>query len=87
VESGSPGDIRFTVRAAKAAPRTVLEMEIWDSTKKAAHKQSRSLQNFAAGETKNFDFTWTPTTPGQYWINLGIYGPKFAPNYSWSEHL
>jgi hypothetical protein len=87
VESGSPAGISFALRADKQAPRTVLEMEIWDSDNKPVNKQNKSGQDFAQGETRTFDFSWTPAKPGKYWINLGVFGPKFAPNYSWSEHL
>jgi CubicO group peptidase (beta-lactamase class C family) len=87
VESGSQATISFTLRAGKAAPKSVLELEIWDSENKAVNKQSKNGQDFAAGESRNFDFLWTPTKPGKYWINLAVYGPKFTPNYSWSEHI
>lgn len=87
VDSGSQATISFTLRAGKAAPKSVLEMEIWDSDNKPVNKQSKYGQDFAAGEIRNFDFTWTPKRPGRYWINLGVYGPKFTPNYSWSEHI
>lgn len=86
-DSGAPATISFRLRADKAAPRTVLEMEIWDSDNKPVNKQTRSAQDFAAGETRDYDFTWTPAKPGRYWINLGLYGPKFTPNYFWGEHM
>lgn len=85
--SGSPVTIGFTLRAGKAAPKSALELEIWDSENKPVFKQTKSGQDFAAGESRRIDFQWTPDKPGKYWINLGIYGPKFAPNYAWGEHL
>ncbi|WP_137862991.1 MULTISPECIES: serine hydrolase [unclassified Sphingomonas] len=87
VASGSPVTIGFTLRAGKAAPKSVLELEIWDSENKAVYKQTKSGQDFAAGEGRRIDFQWTPAKPGKYWINLGIYGPKFTPNYAWAEHI
>ena len=79
--------IGFTLRAGKAAPKSVLELEIWDSENKAVYKQTKSGQDFAAGDGRRIDFQWTPAKPGKYWINLGIYGPKFTPNYAWAEHI
>jgi CubicO group peptidase (beta-lactamase class C family) len=87
VASGSPVAIGFTVTAGKAAPKTNFELEIWDADNKAVHKHTISRQDFAAGESRRIDFVWTPEKSGRYWINLGIYGPKFTPNYAWSEHI
>lgn len=85
--TGAPVTIAFTLVAGKAAPNSALELEIWDSDNKAVYKQAKSGQDFRAGESRQIDFEWTPTKPGKYWVNLGIYGPKFAPNYAWSEHI
>jgi hypothetical protein len=65
----------------------VLELEIWDEANKPVHKQNISGEDFAAGKSRRIEFVWTPPTPGKYWINLGIYGPKFTPNYAWNEHI
>jgi len=85
--SGSPVKIGFDVRAGKAAPGSVLELEIWDEANKPVHKQNISGEDFTAGKSRRIEFVWTPTKPGKYWINLGIYGPKFTPNYAWNEHI
>ena len=81
--SGTPVEITVTAKAdGKAAPDSVLEIEIWDTADKSVFKQSRARESFAAGEARTFTFTWTPTKADTYQVNLGIYGPRFTPNYA-----
>lgn len=71
----------------KAAPGTVMEMEIWDESGKPVNKQNRQNENFAPAETKTFNFSWTPVQPGVYTVNIGVYGPRWTPSYSWNVKL
>jgi hypothetical protein len=66
-----------------AAPDSILEMEIWDASGKTVFKQHKANENFAANETRTYEFSWTPTTAGEYTVNLGAYGPKWMPSYAW----
>ena len=85
---GKQGIITVIVHSvSRSAPDSVLELEIWDETTKAVNKQSRTAENFLKGESKTYEFTWTPVKAGKYTINLGIYGPKWNPNYSWSQDM
>jgi CubicO group peptidase (beta-lactamase class C family) len=86
VSAGAATSISFMLQSDKPAPKSVLELEIWDAQNKTVNKQNLTGQDIPAGSGKVFDFVWTPTKPGRYWVNLGVYGPKFSPNYSWSEH-
>jgi len=84
--SGSIGNaipIRFTARdAGKAAPGSVIEFEIWDSSDKSVYKEHKSSENYAAGEVKPYTFKWTPTKPGTYTVTLSAYGPRWTPSYA-----
>lgn len=71
----------------KGAPRTILEMEIWDEAGKPVYKQSKANVDYAAGETKKYDFSWTPEKPGKYTVNVGTFGPRWSPNYTWKVNL
>jgi D-alanyl-D-alanine carboxypeptidase len=71
----------------KAAPDSVVEMEIWDESYKPVHKQNKSNESFAPGETKAYEFSWTPTKTGTYTISVGVYGPKWATSYSWNQEI
>jgi CubicO group peptidase (beta-lactamase class C family) len=85
---GKPGIITIVVSSvSRSAPDSVLELEIWDSTNKTVGKQSRTAENFSKGQSKTYEFTWTPTKAGKYTVNLGIYGPKWNPSYSWSQGM
>jgi len=79
---GNPIPIRFTVKdGGKAAPESVIEFEIWDSSDKSVYKDHKSKESFAAGEVKKYTFMWTPTKPGTYTVTLGVYGPRWTPAY------
>jgi CubicO group peptidase (beta-lactamase class C family) len=81
VTSGSAVRIRITAKdEGKAAPDSVVEMEIWDSSGKAVYKQHQAHQSFSANESKTFEFSWTPTKAGSYTVNVGAYGPKWTPS-------
>jgi CubicO group peptidase (beta-lactamase class C family) len=88
VKSGDKVTIDFAVKdRGKAAPRSVVEMEIWDVSNKPVNKQHKSNQDFKAGETRNYSFPWIPPKPGKYTISLGVYGLKWAPSYSWNQGM
>jgi CubicO group peptidase (beta-lactamase class C family) len=71
----------------KAAPRTILEMEIWDEAGKPVYKQNKANVDYAAGETKKYEFSWTPEKPGKYTVNVGTFGPRWTPDYTWNINL
>jgi D-alanyl-D-alanine carboxypeptidase len=71
----------------KAAPDSVVEMEVWDESHKAVHKQNKVNESFAAGEIKTYGFSWTPMKAGKYTISVGVYGPKWTPSYSWNQEI
>jgi D-alanyl-D-alanine carboxypeptidase len=83
VSSGSPVAVRLVAKAeGKAAPGTVLEIEIWSADDKSVFKESRSNESFAAGEAKTFTFSWTPLKAGKYTVNVSAWGPRFTPSYA-----
>ncbi len=85
---GKQGTISIMARStARSAPDSVIELEIWDESNKAVYKSSRTDQNFLPGESRRYDFTWTPKKPGKYTLNFGIYGPEWTPSYSWHESM
>jgi D-alanyl-D-alanine carboxypeptidase len=85
---GKQGTITVVASSvSRPAPDSVLELEIWDQANRSVHKQSRTAENFLKGESKRYEFTWTPMIPGKYTANLGIYGPKWNPSYSWNEGI
>ena len=88
VSAGNPVTINIAAKDdGKAAPDSVVEMEIWDALRKPVHKQNKAHENFASGETKTIGFSWTPTKAGRYTVSVGVYGPKFTPSYSWNQEI
>ncbi|MGI8991859.1 MAG: serine hydrolase [Bryobacteraceae bacterium] len=86
--SGKPAMIAVEVKnGPRPAPDSVIELEIWDESLKAIHKQSKTNESFTAGESKIYQFNWTPPKPGKYTINFGVYGPKWTPSYSWNQGM
>ena len=71
----------------RPAPDSLLEMEIWDATGKAVFKQNKANEDFAAGESRRYDFSWSPQTSGTYTVNVGVYGPRWVAGYSWNEKI
>jgi CubicO group peptidase (beta-lactamase class C family) len=85
---GKQGMITVVARSvSRSAPDSVLELEVWDQANRAVHKQSRTAENFSKGEPKTYEFTWTPVKAGKYTVNLGVYGPKWNPSYSWNQGM
>jgi len=86
VTHGNPISITITAKDdGKAAPDSVIEMEIWDASGKSVYKQHQEHANFAAGQTNTYMFSWTPDKAGQYTANVGAYGPRWALSYGWKE--
>ena len=54
----------------KAAPDSVVEMEIWDESGHAVYKQDKQNESFAAGQTNTYTFSWTPTKAGAYTVAI-----------------
>jgi hypothetical protein len=80
--SGSPIPIRFAAKDnGKAAPGSVIEIEVWDASDNSVYKDNKQNESFAAGEAKSYTFMWTPAKPGTYTVTLSVYGPGWTPPY------
>ncbi len=87
VADSQPIAIRITATDdGKAAPNSLVEMEIWDASGNTVYKEHKADESFDAGQTKVFTFSWTPTKGGTYSVNVGAYGQKWTPSYAWKEH-
>jgi CubicO group peptidase (beta-lactamase class C family) len=86
--AGKQGIIAVVAHSlSRSAPDCVIELEVWDEANKPVHKEDRAAQNFTKGEAKTYEFNWTPQKPGEYSVNLGIYGPQWSTSYLWSEKM
>jgi CubicO group peptidase (beta-lactamase class C family) len=88
LSAGKPATIPITVQSGpRTAPDSVVELEIWDESVHAVHKEAKTQQSFAAGESKTYRFEWTPAKQGKYTVNVGVYGPNWTPSYSWNQGM
>ena len=87
VAKGTPVTVRINAKDdGHAAPDTLVEMEIWNAAGESVYKDHKQNENFGAGQSNNYTFSWTPVEPGTYTINVGAYGPKWMPSYAWKEN-
>jgi CubicO group peptidase (beta-lactamase class C family) len=87
VAKGMPVTVRINAKDdGHAAPDTLVEMEIWDAVGKSVYKDHKQYQDFGAGQSNNYSFSWTPVELGTYTVNIGVYGPKWMPSYAWKEN-
>jgi hypothetical protein len=83
---GAPVPIALVVSdGALPAPGTVTEMEIWDSTGHAVFKAHETNEDFTPFEVRHPSFDWVPQKPGDYTVNVGVYGPKWVMSYDWNQ--
>ena len=86
VANGEPLAVKITAKDdGKAAPDSLVEMEIWDVSGQTVYKQHKANESFGPGETKSFTFSWTPTKVGKYSVNVGAYGAKWIASYTWKQ--
>lgn len=82
-QAGDPVAIRVDAVGDRAAPGSLVEVEIWDADGKSVFKQNRQNEDFASGQSRRLEFSWTPAKPGTYTVNVGAYGPKWVTSYGW----
>ncbi len=44
--------------------------------------------NLGQGQTATISFRWkAPRRSGVFIVSVGVFGPNWAPNYTWFEHV
>lgn len=67
-----------------------VELQVFDKNGTAVMTNVWSAQNFTAGESQNYSYTWTvPSTvpAGSYTAALGVFNGNWSTNYSWNANL
>jgi hypothetical protein len=81
-----PVRIAVTVKnTGGAAEEKIIDMEINDASDAKVDQQFASGQSFGRGETKTYSYNWTPTKPGVYLVNVGVFGDNWAAKHSFSK--
>ena len=66
-------------------PSGVVDLEIYDSGGNKVGQQYWQTESFAVAQPKTYTWQWaTPTTSGPYTIDIGVFGPNWAPGYLWA---
>jgi Glycosyl hydrolase family 79, N-terminal domain len=61
----------------------IVDMEVYNAAGVMVNQQYFSGQNISAGQSASFNATWIPPAAGQYTVRIGVFGPNWAPDYSW----
>jgi hypothetical protein len=64
-----------------------VELQIFNSAGSAVATQVWSAQNFPAGKSLPYSYTWTPAAtlaPGTYSVDLGVFDSGWTKNYYWN---
>jgi len=83
----------FSVKNTGSAALTNgnVEVQVFNSAGTAVGTGVFSGQNFAAGQTQNYSWTWTPanqspavTAAGTYTVEIGVFDGAWSTNYYWN---
>ena len=79
---GSPLAVGITVtNKGGTAHAAIVDMEVVDAQGNKVNQQVREGQRLTGGETRTFTYRWTPSGPGKYTVNIGLFGPGWTPKY------
>lgn len=78
-----PVIITVTVKnTGGGAEDKIVDMEIRDDSGAKAEQQFSPGQGLSTGETKTYTYVWTPTRPGTYRVDVGVFGDNWTTRHS-----
>lgn len=84
--AGKPVTITVTVKnTGGEAEEKIVDMEIKDASGAKAKQQFSPGQSLAAGESKTYTYSWTPSRPGTYRVGVGVFGDNWSTKHSFVE--
>jgi hypothetical protein len=63
----------------------ITDVEIINAGGQKVWQQSVENQNFAAGESKSYSFSWTPNATGTYQLKVGVFAANWSPLIYWND--
>jgi len=85
IAPGATGTITASFKdIGVAASNVVTDIEVYNSAGTKVAQQTYSGQNFTAGGTNTYNWSWTaPTTTGAYTVSLGVFSSDWSSSYYW----
>ena len=71
--------------SGRALSNCIVDIEVWTKDGKRVAQRLFEHQTLQAAESQTFDASWTPSSPGTYYVRMGVVGPKRAPQYFWDS--
>jgi mannan endo-1,4-beta-mannosidase len=86
VGRGQSVTVGTAMRASSAASGILVDLEIYDPQGRKVGQQVVSGQSFAAGQTRNYTWTWPVAASqpkGTYTVKIGIFNGSWSTLYLW----
>jgi CubicO group peptidase (beta-lactamase class C family) len=79
---GEPVTIHIAINDAGGDIRAgIVNLDIKASDGKKAGQRLTMDQRIRHGQSKTFAYTWTPGQPGEYTLDIGVFGQGWSPTY------
>lgn len=88
VRPGQPAVVDATVTASQPAQSQRVDLEILDAGNRKVAQQIYSDQSFAAGQTRQYRWTWQVPAdfpPGDYTVKIGVFSPDWQTLAAWDN--
>jgi fibronectin type 3 domain-containing protein len=79
--------VSVTDSGASALSNSIVELQVFDKSGNAAMTTFWTGQNFAAGQTLQFSYTWNSSASlatGTYSVDIGVFNADWSQNYYWN---
>ncbi len=86
--SSSNISVKVTDTGTAGVTNTNVELQIFDKTGNAVATNVWSGQNFSAGQTVQYAYTWTPAktvAAGSYTVEIGVFNSAWTTDYYWNS--
>ena len=86
VEANSPVTITETATdTGSATSGALIDCEIYNSSGTQVFQQDTTSQTFSAGQSRQYTYTWTPSSTGTYTVKVGVFSANWASNYVYNS--
>jgi hypothetical protein len=79
--------VSVTDTGTGALSNSIVELQVFDKSGNAAMTTFWTAQNFAAGQTLQFSYTWNSSASlatGTYSVDIGVFDANWSHNYYWN---